>query len=77
MRDMFHLAQFCEDVLNNEPVPGRIPNVKDRAHEKMILLIERVKEHLYRADNQMYGEHARRGREASPPSLLSSFMMND
>ena len=50
-------------MLNREPYPGRLPNMEDRAHGKMILLIDRVKGHLYRADNQMYGEHAGRGKE--------------
>ena len=60
---IFDLAQFCEEVLIQKPYPNNSESEENRAHKKMIILIERVKEHLYRADNQMYGEHARRGSE--------------
>ena len=43
---IFNLAQFCEDVLTQKPYPSNPESVENRAHKKMIIMIERVKEHL-------------------------------
>ena len=40
----------------------------------MYILIERVKDPLYHADNQLYGEHARRGNEGYKKDSLGNKM---
>ena len=60
---IFDLALFCEHVLAKKPYLSNPEDEDCRAHKKMYVLIERVKDHLWHADNQMYGEHARRGKE--------------
>ena len=60
---IFDLAQFCQHVLLQKPYPNNSEGEANRAHEKMYILIERAKDQLYQAENQMYGEHARRGSE--------------
>ena len=60
---IFDLAQFFEDVLVQKPYPNNSESEVNRAHKKMFILIERVIDHLYQADNQIYGEHARRRSE--------------
>ena len=45
---IFDLAQFCEDVLVQNPHPN---NSEVEVNRKVFILIERVKDHLYQADN--------------------------
>ena len=48
---IFDLAQFCEHVLVKKPYPSNSEGEECRAHKKMYVLIARVKDHLWHADN--------------------------
>ena len=51
------------DVFARKPYLSNSEGEEFRAHKKMYVQIERVKDLLRHADNQMYGEHVRRGNE--------------
>ena len=58
---MLDLAQLSEHVLAKRPYLGDPEDGDCRAYKKLITLVETVKDHLWHADNQMNGEHAKRG----------------